>query len=43
MGQFVVVIPSRRMVIVRLASATERGDDIEETDRIVTAILAAAR
>ncbi len=41
MGQFVVVVPSRRLVVVRLASSHERGDDIGETDRIVAAILAA--
>lgn len=41
MGQFVVVVPSRRLVIVRLSSAPERGDDIEETDRIVADVLAA--
>jgi CubicO group peptidase (beta-lactamase class C family) len=43
MGQFVVVVPSRRLVVVRLSSAPERGDDIEETDRIVAEILAATR
>ena len=41
MGQFVVVVPSRRVVIVRLASAPEQGDDIVETDRLVGDILAA--
>ncbi|GCL61804.1 serine hydrolase domain-containing protein [Pseudaquabacterium pictum] len=41
MGQFVVVVPSRRLVVVRLASSHERGDDIAETDRIVADILAA--
>ena len=41
MGQFVVVVPSRRVDIVRLASAPELGDDIVETDRLVGDILAA--
>jgi CubicO group peptidase (beta-lactamase class C family) len=35
MGQYVVVIPSERLVIVRLSVSHARGDDIEETDRIV--------
>lgn len=38
---FVVVVPSRRLVIVRLSSAPETGDDILETDRIVVDSLAA--
>jgi len=41
MGQFVVVVPSRRLVVVRLSSSHERGDDIAETDRILADILAA--
>ena len=41
MGQFVVVIPSRRVVLVRLSVSHQRGDDIEETDRIVREVLAA--
>lgn len=41
MGQFIVVIPSRRLVVVRLAASPVRGDDIEETDRLVAAVLAA--
>ena len=41
MGQFVVVVPSRRLVVVRLSSSHERGDDIAETDRIVADMLAA--
>ncbi|MDH4393490.1 MAG: serine hydrolase, partial [Aquabacterium sp.] len=41
MGQFVVVVPSRQLVVVRLASSHQRGDDIAETDRIVADILAA--
>jgi CubicO group peptidase (beta-lactamase class C family) len=43
MGQAVVVIPSRRLVIVRLSVSHVRGDDIEETDRIVGEVLAALR
>ena len=41
MGQFTVVIPSRQLVIVRLSVSHVRGDDIEETDRIVGEALAA--
>lgn len=41
MGQFVVVVPSRALVVVRLASSHVRGDDIGETDRIVAEVLAA--
>ena len=39
MGNFVVVVPSRRLVLVRLSVSTHRGDDIEETDRIVGEVL----
>jgi CubicO group peptidase (beta-lactamase class C family) len=35
MGQYVVVIPSERLVIVRMSISHEKGDDIGETDRIV--------
>jgi CubicO group peptidase (beta-lactamase class C family) len=42
MGQFIVVIPSERMVIVRLSISHVRGDDIEETNRLVGDILAAS-
>ncbi len=38
MGQFIVVIPSERLVVVRLAASPVRGDDIEETDRLIHAI-----
>lgn len=38
MGQFVVVLPAERLVIVRLAASPAKGDDIEETDRLVHAI-----
>jgi CubicO group peptidase (beta-lactamase class C family) len=41
MGNFIVVIPSQRLVIVRLSVSHERGDDIEETNRLVGEILAA--
>lgn len=41
MGQFVVVIPSRRLVIVRLSVSQERGDDIAATDELVGHVLAA--
>ncbi len=43
MGQFVVVIPSQRLVIVRMSVSHVRGDDIEETNRIVGEVLAALR
>lgn len=39
MGNFVVVVPSKRLVLVRLSVSTHRGDDIEETDRIVGEVL----
>jgi hypothetical protein len=41
MGNAVVVVPSRRVVVVRLAVAPAFGDDVEETDRIVATVLAA--
>jgi CubicO group peptidase (beta-lactamase class C family) len=41
MGQFVVVVPSRRVVIVRMSASPRFGDDIEETDRIVGKVLRA--
>ncbi|MFO1330367.1 MAG: serine hydrolase [Rubrivivax sp.] len=41
MGNFVVVVPSRRVVLVRLSVSTQRGDDIAETDRIVAEVLQA--
>jgi CubicO group peptidase (beta-lactamase class C family) len=43
MGNFTVVIPSQRLVIVRLSVSSVRGDDIEETDRLVGAILEALK
>jgi hypothetical protein len=41
MGQFVVVVPSRRLVIVRLAISAVKGDDIEAADRLVGEVLSA--
>ncbi len=41
MGQFIVVIPSEQLVIVRLSVSHVRGDDIGETDRLVADIRAA--
>jgi CubicO group peptidase (beta-lactamase class C family) len=41
MGQFIVVVPSRRVVIVRMSASPRFGDDIEETDRLVVEILKA--
>lgn len=43
MGPFVVVIPSQRIVIVRMSVSHVRGDGIEETDRIVGEVLAALK
>ena len=40
MGQFVVVVPSRQLVLVRLSASHQRGDDIGETDRIVADLVA---
>jgi hypothetical protein len=40
MGNFVVVVPSRQLVLVRLSVSTQRGDDIGETDRLLGAVLA---
>ena len=41
MGQFVVVVPSQRLVIVRLSVSHVRGDDIEATNDLVGDVLAA--
>jgi len=41
MGQYIVIVPSKHLVLVRLSVSHQRGDDIEETDRIVGAVLAA--
>ncbi len=41
MGQFVVVVPSRRVVIVRMSASPRFGDDIEETNRLVGEVLLA--
>ena len=41
MGNVVVVVPSRRLVLVRLSVSTQQGDDIAETDRIVAEVLRA--
>ena len=43
MGQFIVVIPSERLAIVRLGVSSMRGDGIGETDRLVADIRAALR
>lgn len=43
MGQYVVVIPSERLVLVRLGASHERGDDIAGTDRLVGEVLEALR
>jgi CubicO group peptidase (beta-lactamase class C family) len=43
MGQIIVVIPSERLVIVRLSVSHVRGDDIGEADRLVADIRAALR
>jgi CubicO group peptidase (beta-lactamase class C family) len=41
MGQFVIVVPSRRLVIVRLGASGVRGDDIGFMDDVVRELLAA--
>ena len=41
MGQYVVVVPSRRLVLVRLSAAQVKGDDIAATDQLVEAVLQA--
>lgn len=43
MGQFVVVVPSRQLVLVRLSVSHHRGDDIAETNRILGDVLDALR
>jgi CubicO group peptidase (beta-lactamase class C family) len=41
MGQYVVVVPSRRLVIVRLSVSHQRGDDIDGTNTLVGEVLEA--
>lgn len=41
MGQYVVVVPSRDAVIVRMGISHQRGDAIEAVDRLVGEVLAA--
>lgn len=43
MGQFIVVVPGERLVLVRLAASPVAGDDIGETDRLLAAVRAALR
>lgn len=40
-GQYVVVIPSRHLVIMRFGDSAIAGDDIEDMDRLVAAVVAA--
>lgn len=40
-GQFVVIVPSERLVMVRLSASGVKGDDIDETDRVLAGILKA--
>jgi CubicO group peptidase (beta-lactamase class C family) len=40
MGQYVVVIPSRRLVIVRLSVSQHQGDDVQGTNDLVGEVLA---
>jgi CubicO group peptidase (beta-lactamase class C family) len=40
-GQYVVVIPSRNLVITRFGDSAIPGDDIENMDRLVAAVVAA--
>lgn len=41
MGQFVVVVPSQRLVVVRLAVSHYQGSDISGMDRLVADVIAA--
>jgi CubicO group peptidase (beta-lactamase class C family) len=41
MGQFVVIIPSRHLVVTRFGASAVRGDDIESMDRLIADIIAA--
>ena len=41
MGQFVVVLPTQRLVLVRLGVSQQHGDDIEWVDRWLGGVLAA--
>ena len=41
-GQYTIVIPSARLVIVRMGDAYTHYDDIETVDRLVSEVLAAA-
>jgi CubicO group peptidase (beta-lactamase class C family) len=43
MGQYVIVIPSQRLVIIRFGNSQSRGDDIEFIDRFVDAVLKAVK
>ncbi len=43
MGQFVIVIPSERLVIVRFSISHMQGDDIAFTDRVAADVIAAIR
>lgn len=41
MGQYVVVVPSRELVVVRLGPSQVEGDDVRGMDRVMGAVLAA--
>jgi CubicO group peptidase (beta-lactamase class C family) len=43
MGQYVVIVPSERLVVVRMSASHVRGDDIETTDALMGGVLEALR
>jgi CubicO group peptidase (beta-lactamase class C family) len=43
MGQYVVIVPSERLVVVRMSASHVRGDDIEKTDELMGGVLDALR
>lgn len=40
-GQYIVVVPSERLVVVRFAASQVKGDDIESMDQLVADVIAA--
>jgi CubicO group peptidase (beta-lactamase class C family) len=43
MGQYVVVVPSERLVVVRFGVSHVKGDDVESADRLVADVVQATR
>ena len=41
LGQYVVVVPSRRLVVVRFGASAGAGGDVESVGRLVEDVLAA--